>query len=49
MPKKWDILNQYLNLLEDIELSKMIDTQMETELTRFPEAINEITNTESKF
>ena len=40
--KKRDILTQYLNLLEDIELGKTIDARMEEELAKFPEAINEI-------
>ncbi|MDM5271061.1 hypothetical protein PGH07_02590 [Sulfurovum sp. zt1-1] len=39
---KRDILSKYLNLLDNIELGKTIDTQMEEELARFPEAINEI-------
>ena len=39
---KRDILSKYLNLLDNIELGKTIDAQMEEELAKFPEAINEI-------
>lgn len=39
---KRDILNRYINLLDNIELGETIDTEMEEELAGFPEAINEI-------
>ena len=39
---KRDVLQRYIQLLDNIELGQKIDAQMEEELTRFPEAINEI-------
>ncbi|MGC9351029.1 MAG: hypothetical protein ACP5D3_03495 [Sulfurovum sp.] len=39
---KRDILNRYINLLDNIELGETIDNEMEEELSKFPEAINEI-------
>jgi hypothetical protein len=39
---KRDILNRYINLLDDIELGKSITPEMEEELSRYPEVINEI-------
>ena len=39
---KRDLLEKYIQLLDDIELGKEINAQMEEELAKFPEAINEI-------
>lgn len=39
---KRDLLQKYIQLLDDIELGKEIDAETEKELERFPEAINEI-------
>jgi hypothetical protein len=39
---KRDILNKYINLLDDIELGESITSEMTEELSRYPEVINEI-------
>lgn len=39
---KRDLLQKYIQLLDDIELGQEIDAKMEEELAKFPEAINEI-------
>ncbi len=39
---KRDLLNKYINLLDDVELGKPITTQMKEDLEKYPDVINEI-------
>ena len=39
---KRDILNEYINLLDDIELGKPVTPEIEAKIIKYPEVINEI-------